>query len=140
MITEKDWVLRLAQQIAQLIARALGLARAGKHAEAEAELARAAGNGLGAELSALLCLDAAGAVALLGSAAKVSTFARLVEALAEVRELAGDADGGLAKRLHAADVWTQACARFPNEPGLVDGLRQCQLAVDAVLARRAPPA
>lgn len=134
MITEKDWVLRLAQQIAQFVARALGLARAGRPEDALAELQRASSGGLGVELSALLVLSADSAVALLGDPRRAELFASLVEALAEVRRLCGDVDGQRGKLAHALDVWDAARARFPGDEGLARGQRQCQVALDAALA------
>ncbi len=124
MLTRKDWVLRQVKQLADFIARALGLAAQQRQPEATALLRTAGLELLGLELSSLEWVDAASAVDLLGSSERGLTFARLLEALAEVE----GAPGGEARLRYAAEVALELQRRYPGNAE-----------VKALAARLVPP-
>lgn len=110
MLTRKDWVMRQVKQLADFIARALRLALAQKQPEAVALLRTAGLELLGMELSSLEWVDAASAVDLLRSTERGLTFARLLEALAEVE----GGDAGRSRRRHALEVAAEVLRRAPG--------------------------
>lgn len=91
MLAERDFVLRVVEQLAEAIARALKLAREAKPAEARAGLREACRTALGIEHSILSMLDARSAVELLGAPERVEAYVQLVEGMAQVEREAGDA-------------------------------------------------
>ena len=91
MGVERDWLLRLAEQIAAALARALGLRRAGAFEEARAELERAAREAAGIELALLERLAPGSAAQLVREPARLAALARLALERAHVEADAGDA-------------------------------------------------
>jgi hypothetical protein len=84
---QRDYLMRLIEQILMFLARALGLARKGQHAEAERELEAAyAALGLGRRL--VDRLDASTLRAMAGD--KIEALVRVLQADAEIAKLAGD--------------------------------------------------
>jgi len=80
----KDYLDRQLEGVARLLARLLGLRDAGQVEEARAELDKGARSLLGVGLMPLGRVDVRTAVGLLRSAAGVESYARLLEAEAEL--------------------------------------------------------
>jgi hypothetical protein len=110
VLTRKDWVMRQVKQLADFIARALGLAAERKQPEAEAVLQGATLDLLGIELKVLEWVDASSAVDLLGTPSRGLVLARILEALAEVE----GPEAGRARRLHALEVVEELLRRTPG--------------------------
>ena len=110
MLSRRDWVMRQVKQLADFIARALKLAGEQRRPEAVAVLRSASLDLLGIELAALEWVDAAGAVDLLGAPERCLTFARLLEALAEVE----GPQAGRPRRAHALEVVDELRRRSPD--------------------------
>lgn len=113
MLTERDWVMRLVQQVAQFIARALKLADASKRDEAIELLREGCAGQLGMEYDVLAMLDAPAAVDLLGDAQRARAFADLLDAMAEVERRCGDALRAEVRQRHADEVRAAIARRWP---------------------------
>lgn len=88
---ERDYILRMIQQLAQAIGRILGLKRAGKLDEALQEVRATADGIFGPMLRTLEALDAQSAASLLGNREKIEAYAALTAEEASILELKGDA-------------------------------------------------
>jgi hypothetical protein len=124
VLGERDYVMRLVKQLAELIARALKLASTAKHEEALATLRAACGQALGMEYEVLSMLDAKSAVELLGQKERVLAFIQLVEAMGDVDAKAGETLRSLTRYQHAFEL-----AQALGEKSLQEGL----------LAKLSPP-
>ena len=102
MSYEQDYIKRLLQKLGEVLARALGLGKAGKHDESLQVLEQGVGSELGMPFAMLLRLQPQAVVSLLGPE-KAAAFAEALRA----RSLLF----GLAKRdLDAADSASRAAA------------------------------
>ena len=111
MFTERDWILRVAKELAAFIARALKLGEAQKNDEA-LELLQGACTGLfGMEFRILSMVDAKSAVDLLGEPARGLAFAELLEAMAKVEI---DPLRREARLRHALSIVDEVRARAPK--------------------------
>lgn len=102
MIRE-DFLLRLIQQLAEVIGRAMGLARTGKTEEAERALDEAANTHVGMPRAMLEKLPPAEIARLLG-AEKSMVVAALLDAEADIAALAADESRALVLRGRADAV------------------------------------
>lgn len=84
MIRERDWILRVAKQLAELIARAMRLGQERREGEGQAILQGACGELFGVEYRILSMVDGASAVDLLGEPSRGLAFAQLLEAMAKL--------------------------------------------------------
>jgi len=89
-VVEKDWVMRLAKQLGQVLARILRLLGEEKKDQAMDELERACGELLGIDYGPLAMVDSASAAALLREGPRIEAFARLLYEMAKVHALRGD--------------------------------------------------
>ncbi len=99
---KQDYLERLIAQFAEAIGRALGLARSGETATAQAELDALWTRSLGLRRSDADRLDRATLRALLGG--KAAAAVMLLEAEADMRESAGDATTPIRLRALAASL------------------------------------
>jgi hypothetical protein len=86
---QRDYILRLIQQVAQALARAMGLLKERKLEEADAEI----GSGysvLGLDRELVGVLDAAGLARLLGDDERIAAAVRLITCDARLRLTQGD--------------------------------------------------
>ena len=104
MLGERDSVLRLVKQLAELIARALKLASAEKTDEALAILRAACGQALGMEHEVLSMLGAKSAIELLGDRTRVTAFIQLVEAMRDVDVRANEVLRARTRYQHALEL------------------------------------
>jgi hypothetical protein len=103
MMEERDWVLRLARQFAELLKRLLKLESA-QPAEVADAIRAGCSTLLGVEFDVLALVDAASAVSLLRDVHRVAIFARLLEVMGEVAERQGQVDVAQRWYLHACEV------------------------------------
>jgi hypothetical protein len=114
MLTERDWVMRLVQQLAQFIARALGLADTQQREEALAVLREGCAAQLGMEYDVLSMLDAAAAVDLLGDPSRALAFAQVVDTMAEVETRCHEPARAEVRRRHADELLAALLRRWPK--------------------------
>jgi hypothetical protein len=88
---ERDYILRMIQQLAQALGRILGLKRAGKLDEALLEVRATADGIFGPMRRTLEAIDAQSAASLLGNREKIEAYAALTAEEASIHELLGDA-------------------------------------------------
>lgn len=88
---EKDFLIRMTEEMATMLAAVLGLRKSGQPEQALQQLDKAGGEFLGVPKSTLDRLDAASVIRLLNDPAKVRAYARLVREEAEIlREMGSD--------------------------------------------------
>jgi hypothetical protein len=97
---QRDYLLRLIEQIMAFIARAIGLAREGRQAEAEREIERGYAS-LGLSRSMVDRLDATTLRALAGD--RLTALVRLLEADVELAQIGGDREAA-ERRLRLASL------------------------------------
>jgi hypothetical protein len=115
---QRDYILRLVQQVAQVLARAMGLIAERKLPDADAELASGYG-ALGLDRELVGVLDATGLARLLGDDDRIAAAVRLI---------AGDA------RLRLAQGEPRRAARLLRSArGLMQQLRDPQPALEQEL-------
>jgi len=129
-IVEKDFIVRLIRQLAELLARALGLARKGQFDEAISVLESSCPSLLGMDYAPLALVDSASAAGILREPARVKTFARLLATAAEIYELKGDAAAARSKWQHALEVYLEAARLQPDDQEAAEQIR--------ALARKVP--
>ena len=83
MLYDRDFIKRLIQQLAQMLAAALKLRQAGKHEQALETIRSSSGELLGLEWDVLAFGPASSAASLLGQPERVRIYAQLLEAEAE---------------------------------------------------------
>jgi hypothetical protein len=104
VLGERDYVMRLVKQVAELIARALKLASAAKPEEALATLRAACGQALGMEYEVLSMLDARSAIELLGQPERALAFIQLLEVMGDVDARSGESLRALTRYQHALEL------------------------------------
>src|SRR5882672_5372340 len=101
---QKDYILRMAERLAELAGRILGLRRAGKLDEAKEAAEQAYGELLGLPPGLIDVVDAATLASLVGAPEKYEGVAAVLEADAEVLEARGDAKRAARRRELAAGL------------------------------------
>ncbi|WP_438027193.1 hypothetical protein [Sorangium sp. So ce233] len=131
-IRQRDYLLRMIEQLAEAVGRIAGLRRAGQLDEAEL-LVRTTADGLFGPMRDMLDrLDAAGAATLLGDHEKIGAYAALCAEQAEILELRGRAARAPAERRRALELYLEAVSRAPEgNPRAQDGARALLGRVDA---------
>ncbi|WP_437677749.1 hypothetical protein [Sorangium sp. So ce131] len=113
-LRQRDFILRMIEQLAEAIGRIAGLRRAGQLAEAE-QLVRATADGLFGPIRDMLDrLDAAGAATLLGDHEKIGAYAALCAEQAAILELRGRGAEALSERRRALLLHLEAVSRAPE--------------------------
>ncbi|MDZ7267914.1 MAG: hypothetical protein ONB48_10580 [candidate division KSB1 bacterium] len=105
---ERDYLMRLLQQLATVMRRILRLQEQEKYDEAQQELAQAPGRLLGLERELLVSLAPATAAALLGKREKIKIAARLLQAEAELAGRRGDPELAHSRRQNALELYLEA--------------------------------
>ncbi|WP_433933531.1 hypothetical protein AB3662_04175 [Sorangium cellulosum] len=131
-IRQRDFILRMIEQLAEAVGRIAGLRRAGQLDEADL-LVRATADGLFGPMRDMLDrLDAAGAATLLGDHEKIGAYAALCAEQAEILELRGRAAQASAERRRALELYLEAVSRAPEgNPRAQEGARALLGRVDA---------
>lgn len=107
-LVERDYVMRLVKQIAELLARALKLQLAKKHDEAAEVLESGCLSLFGMDWKTLAWADSASAADLLKDPMKVKLFASLVEERAKIHDAAGEPADAASKFQHAYELYREA--------------------------------
>jgi hypothetical protein len=114
MSIHRDYVLRLVEAFARVLARAVAGRRAGRLDEVQAELEAAAASMAGVELRLVELVGPAAVVAQLADPARLDFLARLCAERAEVEAARGDEAAAARWRAHA----TTLAAAVPPGKGL----------------------
>ena len=114
-IRQKDYILRMLEQIAETLASIMGLKSAGKLDEAERLVRETIDGLLGPLKSALPGLDARSVAVLLGSREKLEAYAALLREEASILELRGDARGARRAEKRALEL-SRECASLGQAP------------------------
>jgi hypothetical protein len=113
-MVERDYILRMIQQLAQALARVLGLKRAGKLDEALAAVRETADGIFGPLLRTVDALDAQSAASLLGSREKIDAYAALTEEEGSIHALKGDERRAGACFRRALTLYLEAAWKGPE--------------------------
>lgn len=107
-IAQRDYIMRLIEQFAQVLARLTGLRKAGKLDEAQ-KLVDETANGIFGSLRAMIDqVDASTAAGLLGAREKIAVYAALTAEGAEIAQSRGDARKAQARRRRALELYLEA--------------------------------
>ena len=120
MFRERDWILRVVKEVAELIARALKLVDENKGEQAIEVLQAACASALGIEYRTLSFLDSRSAVDLLNEGPKVVGFAQLLEAMGEVELKSGDPLKAEVRFRHALEIVGALLAKKPGHAGATE--------------------
>jgi hypothetical protein len=136
-IKQRDYILRMIEQLAETLASIAGLKAKGKVDEAE-QLVRATVDGLVGPLrGALEGVDAASAAALLGSREKLGAYAALIAEEGSILELKGDARGARRARRRALDLYREL-ARAGGAGGADEKASEAIRSLEAALSGAGP--
>src|SRR4051812_18237910 len=104
-VVERDFIERMIRQLAEALARALGLRRREQYDEAVQELHGAYPGLFGLEAGPLLMLDSTSAAELLGDPWRIRAFAQLLDEEAQLRALQRDEGLAAYRRQHALELY-----------------------------------
>jgi hypothetical protein len=121
---ERDWVMRVVQQLAELLARVLKLKVQQRYDEAAQVLEAGCLTVLGLEFSALTLVDSLTGAQLLSEVSRIRTFARLLEELASVHREAGALAEARACSRHALEMYLEVLARRSDDEEALSGLHR----------------
>lgn len=107
---ERDYLMRLVQQLAAVMRRILRLQEQEKYDQAQQEVEEAYGELLGLERELLISLAPATAAPLLGEAGKIRIAARLLQADAELAGRRRDPEAAYSLRSRALELYLEALA------------------------------
>lgn len=144
MVLRRDFIQRMIEQLAAVLAATLNLRRAGAHEEATRQLEEAARALVGLDLRMLEGLDPGAVAGLVGEAERLVVLARLCHERAEVARDAGSGAEG-AWRRRAAELWLEAAGRGApldaEARGAIDAIAEGGLSARAERLRSGlPPA
>ncbi|MGK4007350.1 hypothetical protein WMF31_32310 [Sorangium sp. So ce1036] len=123
-LRQRDYILRMIEQLAEAIGRIAGLRRAGELAEAHRVLRETADGLFGPMRDMLDRVDAAGAATLLGDHEKIGAYAALCAEQAAILEAQGRGAQAAAERLRALELHLEAVRRAPEDnPRAREGAR-----------------
>ncbi len=128
-LVERDYVMRLVKQIVDFLARALKLAKEGKDKEAIELLESGCLSALGIPWSALALVDSKSAAGVLGDAARIAAFGRILEERANIEALQGRSELAHRRREHALEIYQEALARSPAHSEALDGAARVKAAM-----------
>jgi len=107
-IHRRDYIMRLIEQFAQVLARIMGLRKAGKLDEAQILVNETADGIFGSLRSMIDKVDASTAAGLLGGREKIAVYAALNAEEAEIAALKGDGRKAQARRRRALELYLEA--------------------------------
>jgi hypothetical protein len=108
LFEERDYVMRMVQQLAKLLAALLKLKQEQKFDEAADAIMGGCEGLLGLDFKALALVDSQSGAALLGNVSRVRTFARLLEELADVHAGRGEEAKARSRARHAFEMYCEA--------------------------------
>jgi hypothetical protein len=130
---ERDYVMRMVQQLAKLLAALLKLKSEQRYDEAAEALMGGCESLLGLDFKALALVDSQSGAALLNDAARVRTFARLLEELADVHAARGEDGKARARARHALEMYCEVLARRSDDGDARAGIGRLRERVDETL-------
>jgi len=107
---ERDYIMRLVQQLATVLRRILRLQEQEKYDQAQQEVEEAYGELLGLERELLISLAPATAAPLLGETGKTKLAARLLQAEADLAGRRGDVESANNLQTRALELYLEALA------------------------------
>jgi len=107
---KRDLILRMLEELARALARALALRRRGALPEAAEEVEAAAKSLLGVDLEMVAALDPAALARQLADPVRVAVLARIVHERAAVASAAGEPLAAAAWARRAVELWLEAGA------------------------------
>jgi hypothetical protein len=128
-IRERDYILKMIEQLAAALSRVAGLKTAGKLDEAGDEIRNTADAILGPLANTVDALDAASAAKLLGNRQKIGVYAALVAELADIRAREGRDAEARSKYRRALEVQLACLSEHP------DGAEQTRTAIRALRSK-----
>lgn len=128
-IVERDFIMRLVKQMAELLARALKLKAAKKDDEAAEVLESGCLSLLGIDWKTLAWVDSASAAQLLKEPARIRAFAELLETRAKFHAESGELAEARSKYQHAFEMYREA----GNDPEAIAGATRTGAQIDVVL-------
>ncbi len=130
MFEERDYVMRIVQQIAVLFARVLKLKHAKSFDEAAEMLTADCESILGIDFKTLSFVDSQSGAALLNDVHRIRTFAQLLEELASVHRESGDEARARARERHALEMFIEAQLKKPDDAQAREGIERLRSRVD----------
>src|SRR5688572_8587883 len=112
---ERDWVMRVVQQLAELLARALKLKGLKRYDEAATVIEAGCLTVLGLEFKTLTLVDSKSGAELLADLPRIRTFARLLEELSGVHREAGEIAPSRSHARHALEMYLEVLARHGED-------------------------
>lgn len=121
-IGQRDYILRMIEQLAVFLARIAGARKAGDHELAEREAQAALGALFGPLADMLEKVDSASAASLLGGPEKIGAAAALYAERAAAREAAGKTAQARADRRRALELHLEAARIKPPDSDEARGI------------------
>ncbi len=118
-LVERDFLMRLVKQLAEVLARAMKLKLGKKHEEAAEVIESGCLTLLGIDWQTLAWVDSKSAAQLLQTPARIHAFATLLENHGLLSEDKGDAAKARSKFQHALELYREA----GNDTGAVERLK-----------------
>lgn len=125
--SQEDYLIRLIQQIIQMLVRIVRLKKAGEFAEALTEVDHATLLLLGPAADTLMLLDASTAAQLIGDPDRVLTLATLLSEQAEIHLLRGDVPDAENASKRALALAYEAARLGVSDPGAAESLIEALL-------------
>ena len=130
---ERDYVMRIVQQLAELLARVLKLKAAKRYDEAAEAIEAGCPSLLGVDFAAIALVDSSSAAQLLSELSRIRMFARLLEELGDVYALEGNAAKARARDRHALEMYLEVISRKSGDSEALAGIERLRSRVDATL-------
>ena|SRR6185436_13577634 len=121
---ERDYVMRIVKQIAELLARALKLKVEKRWDEAAQTIEGGCLDLLGIEFAALALVDSVAGAALLGNVTRIRVFARLLEELAGIYREEGSEALARARAKHAREMYREVLKRKADDAEALEALQR----------------
>lgn len=121
-IAERDYILRMIEQLGIFLAKIVGARTVGDFDLAEREVKAALGALFGPLADMLEKVDSASAATLLGGSEKIGAAAALYAERAAVREAAGNQAAARADRRHALELYLEAAILKPPDTDEAHGI------------------
>ena len=128
-IFERDYVMRLVKQLAELFARVMNLKAAKKNEEAAELLEAGCLTLFGIDWRTLAWVDSASAAQLLKEPARIRAFAALLEKRAELHEAADEPAEARSKWQHAFEMYREA----GDHPEALEGAERTGKKIDVLM-------
>jgi len=128
---ERDYILRMIEQLGDAIARISGLAARGRHTEALELAAEACRELLGIHPDLLEQMDPLSAAEMLGNTAHLRVYVALLKQIGTIRADAGDEERAASTYRRALAVGLEGMSvTGTRDPGIADDLRALAALID----------